>query len=70
MIVLYHINHLKYSGDITLMAESKQELKSLQMRVKEESRNSERVFSWAPKSLWMVTTAVELEDSRFLEGKL
>ena len=40
MIVLYHINHLKYSGDITLMAESKQELKSLQMRVKEESEEA------------------------------
>ena len=37
MIVLYHINNLKYADDITLMAESKQELKSLYVRVKEES---------------------------------
>ena len=70
MIILYHINNFKYADDITLMAESKQELKSLQMRVKEESGNSERFFSWAPKSLWMVTVAVEFEDTCFLEGKL
>ena len=31
------INNLKYADDTTLMAESKDELKSLFMRVKEES---------------------------------
>ena len=30
-------NNLRYAGDITLMAESKEELKSLLMKVKEES---------------------------------
>ena len=30
-------NNLRYEGDITLMAESKEELKSLLMKVKEES---------------------------------
>ena len=35
----------------------------------ELSGNSER-FSWAPKSLQMVTTATKLKDSWFLEGKL
>ena len=41
VIVLYHVNNLKYADDITLMAESKQELKSLQMRAKEESEKAD-----------------------------
>ena len=32
-----NINNLRYTDDTTLMAESKEELKSLLMRVKEES---------------------------------
>ena len=32
-----NINNLRYENDTTLMAESKEELKSLLMRVKEES---------------------------------
>ena len=28
------------------------------------------LFSWAPKSLWMVTSAMKLEDACSLEGKL
>ena len=32
-----NINNLKYADDITLMAESEEELKSLLMKVKEES---------------------------------
>ena len=32
-----NINNLRYAGGITLMAESKEELKSLLMKVKEES---------------------------------
>ena len=32
-----NINNLRYVGDTTLMAESKEELKSLLMKVKEES---------------------------------
>ena len=35
-----NINNLKYADDITLMAESEQELKSLLMKVKEESGKS------------------------------
>ena len=34
------INNLRYSDDTTLMAESKEELKSLLMKVKEESENA------------------------------
>ena len=35
-----NINKLRYADDTTLMAESKEELKSLLMRVKEESERS------------------------------
>ena len=33
-----NINNLRYANDITLMAESEEELKSLLMKVKEESK--------------------------------
>ena len=33
-----NINNLRYAGDTTLMAESKEKLKSLLMKVKEESK--------------------------------
>ena len=35
-----NINNLRYADDITLMAESKEELKSLLMKVKEESEKA------------------------------
>ena len=36
----WNINNLRYADDNTLMAESEQELKSLLMRVKEESQRA------------------------------
>ena len=94
-----NVNSLRYADDTILMAESEEELKSLWIRVKEESekaglklniqktkimasgpiiswqkrekrRNSDILFSWAPKSLWMVTEALKLKDICSLEGKL
>ena len=89
-----NINNLTYADDIILMAQSKEELKSLLMKVKEESEkvglklnedrgiqphhfmtnrwgnngNGERfLFSWAPKSLQMVTVAMTLKDVYSLE---
>ena len=35
-----NINHVRYADDTTLMAESKEELKSLLMKVKKESKKS------------------------------
>ena len=35
-----NINNLRYANDTTLMAESKEELKSLLMKVKEESKKT------------------------------
>ena len=34
-----NINHLRYADDTTIMAESEEELRSLLMKVKEESEN-------------------------------
>ena len=95
-----NINNLRYADDTILMAESKEELKSLLMKVKEQSEkvglkcniqktkiiasgpitswqiDGERVetvadlFSWAPKSLQMVTAAMKLKDAFSLEEKL
>ena len=49
-----NINHLRYADDTTLMAESEEELKSLLMKMKEESEkvglNStfRKLRSWHP----------------------
>ena len=40
-----NINNLRYADDTTLMAESKEELKSLLMKVKEESEKSGLKFN-------------------------
>ena len=37
-IIRRNINNLRYADDTTLMAESEEELKSLLMKVKEESK--------------------------------
>ena len=92
-----NINNLKYKDDTTLMAGSEEELKSLLMKVKEESEKvglklniqknkimaSSSITSWkidtatltdyfrgAPKPLQMVTAAMKLKDTCFLEEKL
>ena len=41
MIRHQNINNLRYADDTTLMAESKEELKSLLIRVKEESEKAD-----------------------------
>ena len=49
-----NINNLRYADDITLMAESEEELKNLLMKVKEESEkvdlklNIKKQRSWHP----------------------
>ena len=40
-----NINHLTYADDTTLMAESEEELKSLVMKVKEESEKAGLKFN-------------------------
>ena len=95
-----NINKFRYADDTILMAESKEELKSLLKKVKMESEKAnlklniqkmkilasvpslhgkqmgkqwkqcQTLFSWAPKLLQMVTTAMKLKDTCSLEEKL
>ena len=56
------INHLKYADDTTLMAESKEELKSHWMKVKEESVKAglklniqkTKIMASGPVSSWQI----------------
>ena len=57
-----NINNLRYADDTTLMAESKEELKSLLMKVKEESEKvglklniqKSKITASGPISLWQI----------------
>ena len=57
-----NINNLRYLDDITLMAESKEEQKSLLMRVKEESEraslklnvNKTKIMASSPVTSWQI----------------
>ena len=74
------INNLRYADDTTLMAESKEELKSLLMKVKEESEKSglqlniqkTKIMESGPITSWQIdATNVETEsDFIFLESKI
>ena len=45
MITRRNINNLRYADDTTLMAENKEELQSLLMKVKEERENVDLKFN-------------------------
>ena len=51
-----NISNLRYADDTTLMAESDDELKSLLMKVKEESENehSEKITASGPITSWQI----------------
>ena len=57
-----NINNLRYADDTTLMAKSKDELKSLLMKVKEESENvcvklnsqKTKIMASGPITLWQI----------------
>ena len=57
-----NINNLRYADDTTLMAESKEELKSLLMKVKEESEKTglklniqkTKIMSSGPITSWQI----------------
>ena len=57
-----NINNLRYADDTTLMAESKEELKSLLMKVKEESEKAglklsvqkTKIMALGPIILWQI----------------
>ena len=62
MIARRNINNLRYADDITLMAESEKELKSLLMKVKEESEKvglklntqKTKIMASGPITLWKI----------------
>ena len=57
-----NINNLRYADDTTLMAENKQELKSLLMKVKDESEKAglklnirkTKIMTFGPITLWQI----------------
>ena len=57
-----NINNLKHTGDTTLMAESEEELKSLLMKVKEESEKAglkpniqkTKIMASSPNPSWLI----------------
>ena len=57
-----NINNLRYADDTTLMAESKEELKSLLMKVEEESENAclkfniqkTKIMAFGPITSWQI----------------
>ena len=55
-----NINNLRYADDTTLMAESKEQLKSLLMRVKEESEKAAlklkkpKIMALSPITSWQI----------------
>ena len=49
-----NINNLRYADDTTLMTEDEEELKSLLMKVKEESKNSGKIMASSPITPWQI----------------
>ena len=69
-------NNLRYAGDTTLMAESKEELKSLLMKVKEESEKAGlkfniqkmKVMASSPITSWQIDGETVETVSDFILG--
>ena len=61
-IAMWNINNLRYADEITLMAESEEELKSLLMKVKKESEKTglklniqkSKVMASGPITSWQI----------------
>ena len=73
-----NINNLRYADDITLIAESKEELKSLLMKVKEESEKVDiklniqetKVMASGPISSWQIDGETVKTDFIFWGSKV
>ena len=80
MIAGRNINNLRYTEDTTLMAESEEELKSLLMKVKEESKNvglklniqKTKIMASGPITSWQIDgeTVETVLDFIFLGSKI
>ena len=72
------INNLRYSDDTTLMAESEEELKSLLMKVKEESEKvglqlniqKTKIMASSPMTLWEIDGETVETVADFIFGGL
>ena len=79
-IVGRNINNLRYADDTTLMAESKEELKSLLMKIKEESEKAGlklsiqkmKIMASGPIASWQIDgeTMETMTDFIFLGSKI
>ena len=65
-----NINNFRYADDTSLMTENEQVLKSLLMRVKEESENTGFILNIQHSLGSKVTAAMKLKDPFSLEEKL
>ena len=68
-----NINNLRYADDTTLMAESKEELKSLLMKVKEESEKvGLKIMASGPTTSWQIDGEImeTMRDVIFLGSKI
>ena len=75
-----NINNLRYTDDTTLMTESKEELKSLLMKVKEESEKADlklniqktKIMASCPITSWQIDgeTVETVADFIFLGSKI
>ena len=75
-----NINHLRYADDTTLMVESEEELKSLLMKVKEESEEvvlklniqKTKIMASGPITLWEIDgeTVETVSDFIFLSSRI
>ena len=75
-----NINHLRYADDTIVMAESEEELKSLLMKVKEESEKVDlklniqktKIMASSPTTLWRIDgeTMETVRDFIFLGSKI
>ena len=78
-IACRNINNLRYADDTTLMAESEEELKSLLMKVQEESEKvglklniqKTKIMASGPITSWQIDETVEtVSDFIFLGSKI
>ena len=75
-----NINNLRYADDTTLMAEREEELKSLQIQVKEESEKvglklniqKTKIMASGPITSWQIDgeTVETVSDFIFLDSKM
>ena len=67
-----NVNSLRYTDDTTLMAESEEELKSLLMKVKEESEKASLKLNFQKLRLWQIDaeTVETVADFTFGDSKI